>query len=155
MMHKHAIATALVVTTLAACTPNTSTDSYSIGSVGQVNRSIKATVINVREVSIEGRSDIGGAAGAGIGAAGGAALGGSGEGAIIGAIAGAVIGGVAGAHANKKMTEQMGYEVTVETQNGLIFTIVQGKDLEFEVGESVLIAYGQRSRVIKYPNNGK
>ena len=49
---------------LVGCAQNISPNSYSVGSVGMVNRTIAGTVISARGVDISGTSALGGTAGA-------------------------------------------------------------------------------------------
>lgn len=60
---------------LVGCAQNISPNSYSVGSVGMVNRTIAGTVISAG-VDISGTSALGGTAGAAVGATAGSALGG-------------------------------------------------------------------------------
>ena len=56
---------------LTACQPNISPSSYAVGSVGQVNRTVRGIIVNSRPVAISGtQSGVGAGAGA---VAGGAA----------------------------------------------------------------------------------
>lgn len=137
---------------VTGCAPNVSPQTYSIGSVGQVNRTISAKIISSREVDISANSGIGGLAGAGAGAAAGSAIGGNNaRGNIIGAIGGAVLGGIAGSAIESSASKQRGVEYVVETENGNLMTMVQGNDPTFSVGQKVLVLYGSPSRLIADP----
>ncbi len=136
----------------AGCTaPNISPQSYAVGSVGQVNRTVPGTVVSVRPVAISGTAGVGGASGAALGAVGGSSIGGSGRDSVAGAIVGAVAGALAGAAIEANATKQTGYEYVVETYNGNLMTIVQGVDLVFNAGDRVLVLYGSPSRIITDP----
>lgn len=105
--------------TLLGCAHNVSPNSYSVGSVGQVNRTIAATVISYRLIDIAGTTGTGGATGSALGAVGGSSLGGNNlRGNVGGAIVGAVVGGIAGAAIEANTTRQKGIEYVVETENG-------------------------------------
>lgn len=91
---------------LTACAPNVRTDSYSIGSVGQVNRTVSGTVISVRAVSIDGSQGGGAVAGAAAGGVAGSTIGGSDQAAAIGAIGGLVVGAIAGAASERTFAGQ-------------------------------------------------
>lgn len=137
---------------LAGCAaPNISPRAYSAGSVGQVNRTVSATVISAREIAVSGTTGVGSTSGTAIGAVAGSSIGGSGRDNLIGAIGGAVIGGIAGAAIESNATQQTGMEYVVETSNGNLMTLVQGKDPIFRPGEKVLVLYGNPSRVIQDP----
>jgi outer membrane lipoprotein SlyB len=137
---------------LPGCQPNVSPDTYSVGGVGQTNRAVRAKVIAVREVKISGsKSGVGGTAGAAAGATAGSAIGGGARSNILGAIGGAVIGGVAGAAIEEGSTRQNGFEYVVETSNGALLTLVQGGEVPFRIGDSVLVLYGSPSRIVADP----
>lgn len=140
------------ILSLAGCASNISPQTYSVGSVGQVNRTISATVISVREVNVAGTTGVGGTAGTAAGAVlGSSAGGGDARSNIVGAIGGAVIGGLAGSAIEANATKQKALEYVVETENGNLMTIVQGKDSVFAEGQKVLVLYGSPSRLIADP----
>jgi outer membrane lipoprotein SlyB len=134
---------------LGACTRNISPDTYSVGSVGMATRTIRATIISVRDVKIEGnRTGIGAGAGATGGAVAGSAIGGNARGNILGAIGGAVAGGIAGAAIEEGTTRQTGLEYVVETETDHLLTVVQGPEPRLSKGEKVLVMYGNPTRII-------
>ena len=87
-------------------------------------------------------------AGAAAGSVAGSAIGGAARENIIGAIGGAVVGGIIGSMAEEGATQQQGMEYVVETENGSLITVVQGTDPCLNIGDKVIVIYGQRSRVI-------
>jgi outer membrane lipoprotein SlyB len=138
--------------TLGGCAHNISPQTYSVGSVGQVNRTVSATIISAREVDVAGTTGVGDGAGTAAGAVVGSAAGGNNtRGNIVGAIGGAVVGGIAGAAIESNATKQKGMEYVVETENGNLMTIVQGTELIFAAGQKVLVLYGSPSRLIADP----
>lgn len=138
--------------TLGGCAHNISPQTYSVGSVGQVNRTVSATVVSAREVDVAGTTGVGGGAGTAAGAVVGSAAGGNNtRGNIVGAIGGAVVGGLAGAAIESNATKQKGMEYVVETENGNLMTIVQGTEPIFVTGQKVLVLYGSPSRLIADP----
>ena len=139
------------IITLGGCAHNISPQSYSVGSVGQVNRTISATVISVREVDVAGTTGVGGEGGMALGAVAGSSLGSMGRDNIAGAIGGAIVGSLAGAAIEGNATKQKGIEYVVETENGNLMTIVQGADNVFITGQKVLVLYGSPSRLIADP----
>lgn len=148
-----AVLAVLVCLGTVSCKPNISPDSYSVGSVGQVNRVVRGIIVSAREVAISGtNTGIGAGAGAIAGGAGGSAIGGSTEANVAAGVAGAVVGGLIGAMAEQEMTRQTGMEYIIEAENGALITIVQGDESPLGVGEKVLVIYGGRARVIKSPN---
>lgn len=143
--------TFLFCVALTACAPNVSPDTYSVGSVGQVNRSVAARVISAGPVAIAGNSGAGGVVGAGAGAVAGSAIGSGARSNIIGAIGGAVVGGLAGAAIEGGSTKQTGIEYVVQTENDNLMTIVQGAEPAYIVGQKVLVLYGSPARLIADP----
>ena len=143
--------TLLFCVAFTACAPNVSPDTYSVGSVGQVNRSVAARVISARPVAIAGNSAAGGVVGAGAGAVAGSAIGSGARANIIGAIGGAVVGGLAGAAIESGSTKQTGIEYVVQTENDNLMTIVQGAEPVYIVGQKVLVLYGSPARLIADP----
>ena len=141
----------VIVVVLGACAQNISPQSYTTGSVGQVNRTIAGNVISAREVDISGTTGTGGSTGSALGAVAGSSVGNSGRDNLAGAIAGAVVGGLVGAAAESNSTKQKGMEYVVETENGNLMTIVQGLSPVFATGQKVLVLYGSPSRVIVDP----
>lgn len=150
-MRGHILVGAAILALSAGCTPNVRTDSYSIGAVGQVNRTVEATVISARPVNIDGTQGGGAAAGAAIGGVAGSAVGGSDRANAVGAIGGLVVGAIAGAAAERSASETRGVEYVVQTINGNLMTIVQGPDPTFGAGTKVLVLYGSPSRIIIDP----
>ena len=102
---------------LSACARDISPQTYSVGSVGQVNRTIPGIVISTRVVDVKDNSGVGGAAGTGIGAVAGSSIGNTRRDSITGAIAGAVVGGIAGSMVDSKLNEQKATEYVVETES--------------------------------------
>ncbi len=134
---------------LCGCMRNISPDSYAAGSVGQVNRAVRGKIISARMVDILGsQSGIGATSGAAAGGVAGSAIGGATRENIVGAIGGAVIGGIIGSMAEEGATRQQGMEYVIETDNGSLITVVQGIEPSLNVGDKVIVIYGQRSRVI-------
>ncbi|MFP1483069.1 hypothetical protein ACLB1S_08405 [Escherichia coli] len=72
---------------------------------------------------------------------------------VTGAVGGAVIGGIAGAAIESSATKQTGMQYVVETENGNLMTIVQGKDPLFTQGSKVLVLSGNPSRIITDPRH--
>jgi outer membrane lipoprotein SlyB len=149
------LSTLLATILLFGCAKNMSSQSYSVGSVRQINRTISGNITSVREVDITGTTGTGGGAGSVLGAIGGSSIGGTSRDNLAGAIGGAVIGGLIGSALEKNTTKQQGLEYMVETENGNLMTIVQGLIPLFGVRQKVLVLYGSPSRVIIDPRNSK
>lgn len=101
-----------------------------------------AVIEAIREVRLErSRPDgVGSAAGAVVGGVAGSNVGG-GSGRIIGSVLGAVAGGVAGSHIEQSATTRQALEITVRTDRGRAFAVVQ------EAGGEQF-APGQRVRIL-------
>lgn len=140
-----------ILITLGGCAANLSPKTYSVGSVGQVNRTVAATVISASMVDVSGTTGLGGTVGTAAGAVAGSSIGGGTRANILGAIGGAVIVGLAGATIEANTTQQKGMEYVVETENGNLMTLVQGMDSLFAAGQKVLVLYGSPSRLIADP----
>lgn len=141
-----------IIIVLSGCASNISPQTYSVGSVGQVNRTVSGTVISAREVDVAGTTGVGGGAGTAAGAVVGSAAGGNNNrGNIVGAIGGAIVGGLAGSAIEANATKQKGMEYVVETENGYLMTIVQGIEPIFVERQKVLVLYGSPSRLIADP----
>lgn len=141
----------IVILSLSGCAPNISPDTYSVGSVGQANRTIRGKIIHARPVKVQGtQSGMGATAGGLSGGVAGSAIGDGGRANAIGAIGGAVVGGIAGAMLEEGATRQMGMEYVVETENDNLVTIVQGQNPPLHVGNRVLVIYGNPTRIVAY-----
>lgn len=168
----------IVLSSLAGCATDLSSNSYEEGVVGETQKVDYGTVVDAQVVRIKAQSGIGGLAGAGAGAVGGSFIGGSSaRGNALGAIGGAVIGGVAGHAADKALNSQnaMRYIIRLdESQNinetaiksnagktaislskqvAKTISIVQGfkkGDVVLKVGDRVMVLGGgtDRARVI-------
>lgn len=115
-------------------------DSYSRDSARQVHSVQPATIVSIREVTIEGTDGSAGGLGGGVlGAAVGSNVGG-GNGRLVGAAAGAIIGAVAGSAVEHSATTRKGLEIIVQYDNGAQQAIVQ------EPGRDALVV-GQRVNV--------
>lgn len=152
-MSARALLLASAVLALSGCTANVSPDTYSVGSVGQVNRTVAGTIVSARQVKIDGTTGGGALVGGAAGVVAGSSLGGSGRSNVIGAIGGAVVGSIAGAAIEHGASQQQGVEYVVETTNGNLMTIVQGSVPLIPVGEHVLVLYGSPSRLIVDPRH--
>lgn len=99
----------------------------------------EATVVQVTEATIEGRSSVIGTYGGGfIGNAVGRTVG-SGSGSRVAGAVGAVAGAVAGRQTEKTVTQQKAWELLVEMNGGETLAIVQPADQNFAAGEKVRV----------------
>lgn len=139
------------VFSLCGCETNISPTSYSVGSVGQVNRTISGIIISARPVDINGTNGVGSASGGALGAIAGSNIGSGGRAGAAGAIGGAIVGAIAGAAIEQSSTKQTGIEYVVQTENSNLMTVVQGSAPAFMINEKVLVLYGSPARIIPDP----
>ena len=146
-----ALAVALIAGSalVAGCaTPSQTGSTYHPGEARRPMSVQMATVQALRDVRIEQSQPhgVGTGAGAVIGGIAGSNIGG-GRGAAIATVLGAVAGGVGGSYAERAIGTKSGVEITVRTDDGQTFAVVQqAGDERFEVG--------QRVRVLRDPASG-
>lgn len=136
---------------ITACALNVSPHTYQACETGVASKVLAGVIIGKRAVNVDANSGVGGLAGAGIGAAGGSAMGSSAHSNIAGAIGGAVLGGVVGNALEKTIHRHKAFEYIINLNNGSTISITQVQELEFSVGQPVLIIYGETTRIV--PDN--
>ena len=143
---------ALTVVALAACT-TTSPDVVQRGDAQRLATVTDATVLSVRDVTVDGtQSGVGATAGGVVGGIAGASRGNSRESVALGVI-GAVVGGVIGNAVERSSTREDAVEILVQLKNGERRAIVQAKGSEtLQPGDAViLVSTGGKVRVTKAP----
>lgn len=134
----------------AGCAAPTQTGySYTEQEARRPMRVETGVVQAIRDVRLErSRSDgVGSTAGAVVGGVAGSNVGG-GSGRIVGSVLGAVAGGVAGSHAEKSLSDRAALEITVRTDAGRSFAVVQEPGGErFAPGQRVRILTDSRGAV--------
>jgi len=134
---------------LAGCAaPSTSGHTYTTNEARRPMQVEIGVIQAIREVRLERspQTGVGTAAGAVVGGVAGSNVGG-GKGSIIGSVLGAVAGGVVGSHAEQSLSDRPALEITVRTDAGRTFAVVQEAG-----GES--FAPGQRVRILTDPASG-
>ena len=134
---------------LAGCAgPSMSGHTYTTSEARRPMRVETGVIQAIREVRLERspQTGVGTAAGAVVGGVAGSNVGG-GKGSIIGSVLGAVAGGVVGSHAEQSLSDRPALEITVRTDAGRTFAVVQEAG-----GES--FAPGQRVRIVTDPSRG-
>jgi outer membrane lipoprotein SlyB len=140
---------------LAACT-TTSPDVIQRGDAQRLSQVQDATVLNVREVTVEGsQSGAGAATGGVLGGIAGSSRSHGRESVAIGVV-GAVAGALAGHAIERASTRETAIEILVQLRNGERRAIVQAKGNEnFVPGEAVvLVTSGGNTRVVRNPGGG-
>ncbi|HAT2607884.1 TPA: outer membrane lipoprotein SlyB [Kluyvera intermedia] len=148
-MMLRALAVTLVGFTLAGCVnDNTlSGDVYSASEAKQVQNVTYGTIVNVRQVQIQGGDENNV-----VGALGGAVLGGflgntvgGGTGRSLATAAGAVAGGVAGQSVQGAMNKSQGVELEIRKDDGSSIMVVQKQgNSRFVAGQRVALATNGR-----------
>ncbi len=136
---------------MMGCAQNVSPHTYNACEAGVASKVLSGVIIGKRAVKIDASTNVGGLAGAGIGAAGGSAMGGGSRANIAGALGGAVIGGVVGQAMDKAVNAHRAFEYIIRLEKGSTISIAQVQEMEFAVGQPVLIIYGAMTRIV--PDN--
>lgn len=142
-----------LVFALHGCASTIDPSTYSVGSVGQVNRSIAGTVISARPVTINTNTGTGAGVGGVSGAVAGSSIGGGARANALGALGGAVIGAIAGAAIEQSGANRAGMEYVISTSNGSLLTVTQSLDPVINQNDKVIVLYGNPSRLILDPRN--
>lgn len=151
MMQKGMLAAALVaaVAVLSGCAaPSTAGHTYTASEARRPMQVQTGVIQAIREVRLERDqpTNVGSGAGAIVGGVAGSNVGG-GSGRIVGGVLGAVAGGVLGSHAEQSLSNRPALEITVRTDGGQVFAVVQ------EAGGEQF-SPGQRVRIITDPARG-
>jgi outer membrane lipoprotein SlyB len=138
-MLRKAIGLGVLACSLAACVAPSPGGTYSQRDIHRAWKIEQATIADINEVAIDGRTT-------GIGSVGGGAIGwsvghtvGHGGGRYIASAVGAVAGAVAGEQIEKTARRQKGYEILVDLDKGGSIAIVQPADQTFAPGERVRV----------------
>jgi outer membrane lipoprotein SlyB len=144
---------------LTSCAPKLGGSDYSIADVGANSTSLRGSIVSIRVININATE----ANKPGVGAVAGGLAGGvaghvvSNRGPFT-TVAGGLLGAAAGHFAEQALTNQEGFEYTVQLDNGDVKTIAQGAEPRMSVGQRVLVVLnnkgagqGARSRVV--PDN--
>ena len=125
-------------------------DTYSTSMRGQAMQVYRVQVVHVRYVALRGESSV---VGVGAGAIAGGIAGsyiGKGRSQALGALGGALVGGMLGDAAEKGMTRQRGVEITVRTQGGEEYAVVQtDRGENFQPGEWVRLMVDHQRRIVQ------
>ncbi len=151
MHYRGWIAAALVAAAamIAGCAaPSTAGHTYTTSEARRPMQVQTGVIQAIREVRLERDqpSNVGTGAGAIVGGVAGSNVGG-GSGRIVGGVLGAVAGGVLGSHAEQSLSNRPALEITVRTDAGQTFAVVQ------EAGGEVF-SPGQRIRIVTDPVRG-
>lgn len=125
-------------------------DTYSTSMRGQALQVHRVQVVSVRYVALQGESSV---VGVGAGAIAGGIAGsfiGKGRSQALGAVGGALAGGLLGDAAERGMTRRRGVEITVRTQSGEEYAVIQSDRGEhFQPGEWVRLLVDHQRRIVQ------
>ncbi len=144
MVSRTILATAVLAGSalLAGCAaPSKSGHAYTASEARRPMQVQTGVIQAIREVRMEADRPSGAGTGAGavVGGVAGSNIG-KGRGSIIGSVLGAVAGGVLGSHAEQSLSDRPALEITVRTDAGRTFAVVQEAGGErFEPGQQVRI----------------
>jgi len=134
-----------VAATLAGCS-TTRPDVVQRGDAQRLATVVDATVLSVRDVTVDGtQSGIGATTGAVVGGVAGSSVGGHREGIVVGVL-GAVVGGVIGNAVERTATREDAVEILLQLRSGERRAIVQAKG-----NEVIVVTTGGKVRVTKAP----
>lgn len=134
---------AMIVATVSGCSLPSRGDVYSRHETRTAWDVRDGEVVDVDEVTIEGRrSQLGRVGGGLVGYEAGRTVG-HGAGSRVAGVVGAVAGAVAGEAIEEGVTRQKGLQITVELDGGRTIAVVQAADQRFSVGEKVKV-YSRR-----------
>ncbi|MGN1038611.1 MAG: glycine zipper 2TM domain-containing protein [Mailhella sp.] len=135
----------LLALPLSGCGPSLGGYDYNAGEARQAYSVYRATVTDVREITLNSSSSSNQGVGALIGAVAGGVIGntiGGGSGRQLATVGGALLGGATGAGAGYLASQQTGLQITVQADNGSEEIIVQGKNPPIMAGQRVRIVVG-------------
>ena len=145
---------------MTGCAPKLGGSDYSMADVGANSASLRGSIISIRVVNLVATDANKPGIGAGIGAIAGGTTGYVvSNGGPFTSVAGGLLGGVAGHFAEQALTNQEGYEYTVQLDNGGVQTVAQGADPKMSVGQRVIVVLnnkgvgGQQARSRVSPDN--
>ena len=135
----------LLALPLSGCGPSLGGYDYNASEARKSYSVYRATVTDVREITLNSNSSSNQGVGALIGAVAGGVIGntiGSGSGRQLATLGGALLGGATGAGAGHLASQQTGLQITGQTDSGREEVIVQGKNPPIMAGQRVRIVVG-------------
>jgi outer membrane lipoprotein SlyB len=139
---------------LGACAPQNTATTYSGYEIGRPAAIDRGVIVSERDVEVRGpNTGVGTVVGAGTGAVAGSYIGHGGRGSVLGAIGGAVVGGLLGHAVEDSASRGQATEFIVQRQDGAQFSVVQTNEERLQVGERVVVIYGDQTRLTR--DNGQ
>ena len=135
------------LTLLGCANPKASNTQYGNAALTNATRTIEASIVSKRAVTVDTSRGTGGATGGALGAIGGSSIGGSGRDNLAGAVVGAVAGAAVGALVDSAASTISAYEYIVKSDVAGLLTIVQVDD-NFSVGDKVYVILGTKPVIV-------
>lgn len=152
---KIVLLSALLIASNAVMANDYASSTYNGGSAQSMQDVLLGKVVAMRDVTIDGTSELGQYAGSGLGAAIGGilgnALGNNNTTKALGTIVVGAAGGIAGNYATKAINRERAYEYIVRLDNGRDVAITQSQENmnNINVGDKVRVLQSGRVRVVK------
>ncbi len=137
---------------VTGCMPPTNPDSYTAYDAGMKANVYQGVIVDIRQVTLEGGTDVGAPIGAVVGGVGGSFIGSRDAPNVVGALGGALVGGIAGYYIDKSLTTRDALQYIIKLDNSKTVAVVQGKQPALANGQRVLVLFDRRkTRVV--PDN--
>jgi outer membrane lipoprotein SlyB len=130
-----------------ACAPQNTGTTFSPNAMGRPATVNFGTIVGARPVTVQGSSGVGTVAGAVAGGVAGSFIGGDWRSNALAGIGGAIIGGMAGNAIERGVTQGQATEFFVRMDQGGDMSVVQTNEEGLQVGERVVVASGDRTRL--------
>lgn len=141
------IAALALLATVPACAPANTGTTFAPGAMGRPAAVSFGTIVGARPVTVQGSSGVGTVAGAVAGGVAGSFIGGDWRSNALAGIGGAIIGGMAGSAIERGVSQGQATEFFVRLDQGGDISVVQTNEEALQVGERVVVASGDRTRL--------
>ncbi len=142
-----ALAGLALLATVPACAPANTGTVYGPGAMGRPASVSYGTIVGARPVAVQGGSGVGTVAGAVAGGVAGSFIGGDWRSNALAGIGGAILGGMAGNALERGATQGQATEFFVRLNQGGDMAVVQTNEEGLQVGDRVVVASGDRTRL--------
>jgi len=130
------------------CAPANTANTVSARSLGGEADVSFGTIVGTRPVTVAGgNSGVGSLGGAVAGGVAGSFIGGDWRSNAIAGVGGAILGGLAGSAIERGVTQGSAVEFVVRQDRGGDIAVVQTNEAGLQVGDRVMIARGERTRL--------
>ena len=143
-----ALALAMPIFALTACSPDLSPNTYNSAAVQQANKVDQGVVVGVRQVDVKVSGNTGAVAGAAAGGVVGGSLPGSTTGQALGTVGGGLIGGLLGSSVEQAAGDTKAWEYIVRKKTGELVSVTQTGETPLAIGQNVLVIAGSQARIV-------